>query len=1196
MLRRTFIQAVGATGAAVLAPPVLAQLLQRAADGKLQEDFTNPPRSADLWVIWHWNNRLATKTGITADLEAMARSGISTVTMFSIGAQGAAAQSQVGADQDSLSPKWWGLMEHAVAECARLGLVMGMDICDGWGSAGGPWITPELSMQKVVWAETPVRGGERFSGAVARGPWIPSPRVRVEELPAGTRDYYRDIAVLAYPVPSGWGETNRSRNARVTTSFPIKDVAPLLFRETRAPVIDTVQPGYIQFSFDAPFTLRSVRVDSSRPLPPGVVPGAGGGLGGTNGFNREAHSMKVEASDDGVSWRRVGALDPMKGGWQTPISVLHHALPETSAQHFRLSYSPGPILPYDDNDRLGTQGADNNRLRLSNVELSSTAVVHHVEGKNASMWGLSRRMEAVDAPAHASVPLDAIVDLTRFLRADGTLDWQAPAGEWRILRIGHVSTGTVNSPAGAARGLECDKLNAEAARLQYSGWFGAARQHMGSKLADQVLKFLFIDSWECGSQNWSTAFPAEFRKRRGYDLTRYLPAMCGIPVGDGDVSERFLLDVRSTIAEMIRDNFYKPVYALAKASGVTVGGETHCPVLMADDMLQHSEVDIPTGEFWPEVETNWKACDIADATSAAQVYDKPVVMTESFTGGAWSAHPGTLKALGDHIYAQGVNRFMLHVWQQQYDERLPGPPGAGTAMNRHNTWWEPGQAWRDYLRRCQLLLQAGRPVADIAYFTGENLPRRAVVRPKFGSVYVADPEPPESYAFDSVNRDALLRLARAERGRMSFPGGASYKILILPKEAVLSPEVARKIRALVQDGLVLCGPKPRHSPSLSGGAKADEEVRAIADQLWGAGDGTRVARNVGSGRVYSGMPLAEVLIESGVQPDLEVRDLVDVATGRAPPPPSTPTAIRTAIGADRQGGGVQWIHRRLPEGDLYFISSQEPLEVSFDLSLRGAGRTAEVWNPVTAVVEEAAQWHVRDGRTHLPMRLPAHGSVFVLLRSRATEADQVVDVQGGEGLTVRRRGGRLEALAGQSGAWTVVTASGKRIPAQIDVPPAIALNSGWNVAFSGGTRMSLQRLQSWTELADPAMREFSGTATYTNTLDVPAALANVGARLVLELGKIGELARVRVNGKELGVVWTAPFEIDITSAVRPGANALEIEVTNTWTNKLVADLPRPAEQRTVFVGGTNPRQPFIALPSGLIGPVRLRAEGIAVLG
>jgi len=497
------------------------------------------------------------------------------------------------------------------------------------------------------------------------------------------------------------------------------------------------------------------------------------------------------------------------------------------------------------------------------------------------VWRVSKRTTTQQLPNELCVPKDKIIDITDKLNANGVLNWQVPAGNWTILRVGYTSTGHTNATGGAGKGLECDKFNPAAVKLQYDKWFGEAVKQVGEQTAKRVLKIFHVDSWEAGSQNWSPVFAAEFKKRRGYDLIPYLPVMAGVPVQSASVSEKVLSDVRQTIAELVSDNFFGTMAKLAHAQGCSFSAESVAPTMVSDGMLHYSQVDIPMGEFWLRSPTHDKPNDILDAISGGHIYGKNIIQAEAFTELRlmWDEHPAMLKAIADREFALGINRFTFHVdVHNPWLDRKPGMTldGIGSFFQRDQTWWKPGKAWVQYVQRCEAMLQMGHPVVDVAVFTGEETPRRAILPERlvntlpgiFGeervnsekarlankgepmqtipdgvnsSANMAEPQqwinPMWGYAYDSFNLDALLRLATVDKsGRVVLPGGASYGVLVIPCSRPMSPDSSimsiqaiEKIRQLIKDGAtIIMGDHPTQAPDLSD----DNIVKQNADQLF----------------------------------------------------------------------------------------------------------------------------------------------------------------------------------------------------------------------------------------------------------------------------------------------------------------------------------------------------------------------------
>jgi hypothetical protein len=1142
----------------LLALPTLGMLpatvrAQQASD--LESIFKNPPEAARPWVFWYWMNGAVKPAGITADLEAMKEAGIGGAYLMPI--KDVENPPAISPPARQLSPQWWAMVKHSMQEADRLGLKLAMHVSDGFALAGGPWITPELSMQHVVSAQTQVMGGKKLSLMLPQ--------------PAAVQDYYRDIAVYAYPTPTGSGVSTATQKPQITSSLTGENLE-LLATQGNKKGFKTSELGWIQYAFEKPFTCRSIRIRS-------------------NGYNYQANRLLVSVSDDGRTFRPLTRLQPPRSGWQDSSAVTH-ALPATTARFFRFAYDPAGSEP-------GAEDLDaakwKQSLKVSEIQLSGEARIHQFEGKNGDVWRVSQRTTTAQLPDAQCVPLGKILNLTDKLDASGRLTWTAPPGRWTILRMGHTSTGQINTTGGGGRGLECDKFNPAAVGLQFDKWFGEAVRQGGPELAARVLKVFHVDSWECGSQNWSANFAAEFQQRRGYDLLPYLPVLAGVPLQSADVSDRVLFDVRQTIAELVNDKFYVTLRDLAHAKGCTFSAEAIAPTMVSDGLLHYQHADVPMGEFWLRSPTHDKPNDMLDAVSGAHIYGKNIVQAESFTELklAWDEHPGMLKALQDRNYALGVNRLVYHVFvHNPWLDRQPGMTlsGIGLFFQRDQTWWKPGRAWVDYARRCQALLQLGRPVADVAVFTGEETPRRAILpnhlvddlpgifgpqavaaeQKRLANVGLPMPEQPEKvsasanmetadmlvdplhgYAYDSFNKDALLRLAKVESGRIVLSGGASYGLLVVPgalkmspDSSAMSPEVTKKLRELVQAGAtVLLNREPSHSPSRRNYPAADEAVQLDAAVLrQELSDFTQLTTDT------TALPDADTIGRKGTLLRGPYKADSFDALG------FTRDAIaRTASG--QHANGIAWNHRTDAQFDIYFISNQLDSARTINLSLRVAGRQPELWDAVTGETRPATDWKTENGRTILPLHLDRNGSVFVVFRESRTQPST-------------RTGSN----------W-------------LEVKPVKALSGAWQVQFDQKMNGPAQpvvfaQLTDWSKNTDAAISHYSGTAEYSQTFKWKPA-KGPKQHIYLDLGQIANLAEVQLNGKPCGIAWTAPYRLDVTDALQKGDNQLRILVTNTWANRLLGEQALPADQRRLWTPAPSPTAGKPLLPAGLLGPVTL---------
>ena len=759
-------------------------------------------------------------------------------------------------------------------------------------------------------------------------------------------------------------------------------------------------------------------------------------------------------------------------------------------------------------------------------------------------------------PAAVGIDRQQIRDLSGRFK-DGRLSWEVPEGKWMVLRFGHTSTGVDNHPTPkTGRGLECDKLSKEAMDVHFANFLAKMAADTGP-LAGKTLVATHIDSWESGGQNWTAKFAGEFQKRCGYDLIPFLPAMTGRVVGDLEISERFLWDLRKTISDLLIENYAGHLRELAHRHGMRLTIEAYDGD-PADEMRYASQADEPQGEFWlgrdyfPQVFRSWQWC--ANMVSAAHVYGKKIIAAESFTsmpGEDWTAHPGSLKSLGDWALCAGINRVVFHRYAMQpWLDRAPGMTMGpfGVHYERTQTWWEYAKGWHEYLTRCQFLLRQGWFVADLCCLQPEGAPMR--FRPPGVDMHSADPPTAPGYNFDGCTPEVVLTRMSVKEGCIVLPDGMRYRALVLPQAGempgagTMTPELLRKIAELVSEGMILIGPQPTRSPSLTNYPACDEELRQIAGELWGSCDGVRVTeRGYGKGRVIWGKTPQAVLAESGVAPDF-----------------STDGEAATSF---------RYIHRRAEDGsDFYFVANKRDVSAEEICSFRVSGRRPEFWWPETGEVERPEIYQEANGCTRLPVRLAESGSVFVAFPAASTpEANRIAVArvdgnelnQAGEHIyIVRNSDTSCEGLVRQPGRYSLQMYGGEVHSADIAaLPSPVAVSGPWEVHFAphwgAPERIEFPELISWSEHANAGIRYFSGKATYRNQFQIAAEMLAENYRLFLDLGEVEVVASVSLNGKALGNLWKPPFRVDITGAARAGTNSLELMVVNLWPNRLIGD-------------------------------------------
>jgi hypothetical protein len=1108
-----------------------AQSPAPAPGDALERGFREPPASARPRVWWHWMNGNVTREGITADLEWMKRVGIGGVQQFDadIGniLEGQRTFPHYVAKRIVYhTPEWKEMLRHAASECDRLGLEMTMHTSGGWSETGGPWVKPDEAMKKLVWSETRVDGPRRFSGPLAAPPSVNG---NFQDLPP------RPMFGEPPPPPPGAPPDPTYYGDSAVIAYRVPEGQDRMAdRRPKA----TVSGG----AFDPAALLDGdIKKTVALPRPEGAAP-AWIQLEFPEPFRARAVTIamgsramprgRVQASQDGARFVTLAALP---GPSHFSLSLRTYAFPETAARFYRVELA-SPIRG-EFEELFGAPPV--RQYDLAEVELHSEPRVHRWQEKAGFAAMLdAAAMPTPVVPAPAAISRADVVDLTAKMGKDGRLDWDAPPGRWMVLRMGYSLTGAKNGPAPPeATGYEVDKLSRNHVASYYDIYLAPVTEAMGP-LFGKSLQYLLVDSWEAGMQNWSEDILAEFATRRGYDARPYLPVLTGRVVESADVSERFLWDFRRTIADVLADAHYTlPVERLHKRGLKLYGEAAGANSPMLQDALQNKgRVDIPMGEFWtllpgkghrPEHVT-----DIREAASAAHIYGKPLVAAESFTSfvPGWNDAPSRLKWLGDYYMSLGVNRFVIHTSvHQPFLDRRPGMTLGpfGQHFTRHNTWAEQSRGWISDLTRSSYLLQQGNFVGDLAYYYGEGAP---------ASVYVGDdvtpsPDPPAGYAYDYVNTEVLLSRMSVTDGRLLLPDGVSYRVLVLPDGLDrLTPPVARKLRDLVSAGAIVAGPKPQGSPSLVGHPSADDEVRSIGNEVWGDCDGRTVTEHAyGLGKVYCGRPLAEVLAAAKTPPDVEyTRPRVDTT--------------------------LAWIHRRLGDTQVYFVANQKDWTEEVDVRFRVDGKAAEVWHPETGDIGPAA-YAIDGGRTTVPLSLGPHEAVFVVFRAAAATPSRVLP-----------RVVRTE-VATVTGPWTV------RFPPNLGAPAEIRLDN----------------LASWTSNPEEGVKHFSGTATYTKTLQATPAWFRPGAALVLDLGVVKEIAEVSVNGTPVGLLWRPPFRADVTKALRPGPNQIEIKLTNLWANRMIGDQFLPEDKRYTFSMFKPYKQDSPLLESGLLGPVTLMA-------
>lgn len=1065
------------------------------------EHFLNPPKESRPWVFMWWYDNVD-KPAITEHLEELSKKGVGGVLVFYHGGM---------PNVPFLGDSWLELYRHTVKECARVGLECGANVCSGWPS-GGPWIQPENGAKRVASSETIIEGPATFDGKL--------------KLPPGSTEFYQDDVVMAYPIKDALTDPTPV----ITVSSHAEDIDKMLdgdynttwdpAKENKEPLQATKQESWILFDFGTRKKVDFVYLE------------------------RQGTTV-LEGSEDGKTFQPVDTLRSV-GHIYTNV---YQPVRERTARFFRLLLKKGS----EESVRMVSLGtkADVQRVALLNAK---RGLLNPMTPIGTSQ--LQKEQAYPLEPLYASpgdVPLrrDEAIDLTGKLSADGTLKWEVPAGKWKVIRVG-----TTFLPIPAGGGALPDYLSVESTHFDFDNSSGILIREAGEQVGS-TFKYLHEDNVEIhGIYSWTKNMQDEFRNRRGYDPKPYLAAMAGEIVENTEVTDRFLNDIRRTVADCVADGHYKVWADRAHEKGAQVRAEAggqHLPRLMMNDGLKNlGRMDIPVGEFWYGghwSENQWiqaehhsgslpeewyegrQNVNTKQAASASHLYGKKRTASEAFTSFThWVSSPATLLPRANVAFCEGVNDLTIH--GSATSGSANGTPGtvfaAGIHFNNRITWWNQAGSFTDYLARCQYMLRRGHFVADVLYYMGDLVP--CFVNPKH-----IDPSRGFGYDYDVCNTEIVRTRLSVRDGRIVLPDGMSYQVLVLPESGIVPVEVAKKILELVQEGATAIGPRFVKTPGLEGYPQSEQALREISEKLWGKEDGP-VDRNVGKGRVVSGQKIAEVLKKQAVERDFSYMKESEIA-GYG----TTPVKI-------------DFIHRRDGQSDLYFVINRRNTTETIDATFRVTGKQPEFWNPVNGTSSPAKAYSMTGSTTTVPMQLAPHQGIFIVFQTPAS-----VKQQTGANYTTP------VVLKTLDGAWTL------RFDPQ-----------------SGGPEepVVIEQLQDLTTNTVAAIKYYSGTVVYRKEFDLGKVSKE---NLSLDLGKVHDLAAVRLNGKELGTVWCAPWKLDITRLCKPKGNVLEIEVTNTWWNRLVYDSSLPAEQKITQTNiGFAPH--YGLLPAGLIGPVTLCKE------
>jgi len=765
-----------------------------------------------------------------------------------------------------------------------------------------------------------------------------------------------------------------------------------------------------------------------------------------------------------------------------------------------------------------------------------------------------------------------IINISNHLQGDGRLVWDAPEGNWTVVRMGVRVTGASTRPSPEpVIGLESNKLDAKAFENHLKNYTDILLEKTAPRKDEVGWTGFHMDSWESGSQNWTDGMVEEFKKRRGYDPQPFLLAYTGRAIRSIEISERFLWDLRKTCQELLLENHAEFAKSYAHKNGLELTIEPY-DMNPAGDLDLGAVADVIMAEFWSQgfgFDTHYA---VIEATSISHVTGQPVVGAEVFTANneeAWQQYPWSMKDQSDWALAMGVNRFVYHTFAHKPlgDEHRPGMTMGpyGVHWDRGQTWWPMVNAYHEYISRCSHMMQQGQAISDILYLTPEGAPM--VFTPPRDALEENGSIPDKKgYGFDGCSPIMLMERAVVIDGKIVFPGATSYEIMVLPSFETMTPELLDKIASMVEKGARIIGNPPVKSPSLTGFPECDNQVRTLAEKLWGSLQTPEkvCVRNYGEGSIYWGGELTGATADSILYPGYEsTSEILEDLT------------IQEDFSSENNT--IRFGHRRTGDKDIYFLANRTGEFQQTKCVFRATGEM-ELWEGVTGQSRKLHGYDNRDGMTIIELAFEPYESYFILFQRKKASGSSAGNVQAN--FPEYRKIRNLE------GSWE------------------LAFDPRWG----GPERIIFDSLQDWTDRQERGIKYYSGIASYSIEFDGTDIRQN-NSKLYLDLGVVNDIANVKLNGKDLGVLWCAPWRVDMTEAILSGKNSLEITVANRWINRLLGDRQEPdANVRTVkFENGllegkefTTGRYTFTTnaamrsfnftepLPSGLLGPVTIQ--------
>lgn len=916
------------------------------------------------------------------------------------------------------------------------------------------------------------------------------------------KSFFQEVAVLAYPV----AEVSKQKPNVIPLNVKASSIQNLLDQDkTTVCTFDNKENETIvlEVSFQEPILARSVTLSPTKM--------------------QFVSDIEVQVLEDGDyrSLKKVrfdhGLSLPGRG--PVPDGDMIISLDNITSDKFKIMLHKVPA---------DFELADITISEAFKIEHATEKWLNKMANRGTPPWDVFRWETPKYTAQEGVLKSDEVIDLTEGLKGD-ILKWNnVPPGKWKIMRIGMTTTGQTNRPATpSARGLEVDKLSRKALRSHFEAYMG---KFITSMTPDErkSLKRVIADSYETGPQNWTDDMQESFEQVYGYSPIPWLATLTGTVVNSAEESDRFLWDLRRLIADKVADEYVGGLREICEEYGISMWLENYGHFGFPSEFLKYGgRANEIGGEFW----VHRQGIESRLAASASHIYGKNRVYAESYTSREipYTVTPARLKKSGDWSYTEGINQGILHVYiHQPYTDKYPGVNAwFGTEFNRNNTWFLQSKEWITYLRRNYFLLQQGKHMADVCFFIGEDTPVMS------GWV---DAELSKGYDFDFINAEVLLEQAEVKDGRLVLQSGANYGALVLPPWNTMRPELLLKLKQLVEQGATIIGAPPEKSPSLEGYPLADVQLQETVKELWGkkeVGSKEVIHRKIGKGNVYYNGNINAILKKQGVFEDVMLPETAN----------------------------IKWVHRKLKDLDVYYLTNQGDMPVSFEASFRVQDKSPELWSVLDGSSRKLPEYSNENNRTTVPLHLNVSESYFVVFKNKGEETKENTSMA--FNFTPKEKVKDMDVL--------------------------------WDIHFKNewvGTDFNLQKqaLFDWTTATNENVKYFSGTASYKTSINLKAE--DIKQSLFLNFEHVAGIAEVKLNGVALATIWTTPYSVSISEAAKAGENMLEIDLTNNWTNQLLWQYKQDEEARKTweFINVLGKRPDAELMPSGVFGKVWLSAE------